>query len=162
MNQTLSGKLMEKLRRDADTLARPVERHRTLDRLLEACNDIASGKARGIVKQGLPEAEVNFRRSYTRIKPPRIEEYVLARRSMDVKAGSAPSAWTGPMAATIRKDGALLEYVRVRESEQAGVAPEKVTPTIDQTLDRIEDIALNPNCVSCSLARVKRNMIFCA
>jgi hypothetical protein len=46
------------------------------------------------------------------------------------------------MATTIRKDAGLLEYVRAREQEQGASAPAKVTPSVDQILDRVEDMAL--------------------
>lgn len=142
MSESLAARIMARLRDTADRQARPKERNGTLDRLVEACNDIADGKARAIIKEGLPEAEVNYRRPLVLIKPPRVEEYVLARRALDVRARRIPSPWTGPTATTIRKDAGLLEYVRVREQEQAAVVPGKVKQSVDQTLDRIEDMAL--------------------
>lgn len=142
MSELLSAQIMTRLRDEASKQARPKERNGTLDRLVEACNHIASGEARAVIKEGLPDFEAYYRRTPTLIKPPRVEEYVLARRMLDVKARHMPSSWTGPIAATIRKDPGLLEYVRVREQEQAAVAPGKVVPSVDQTLDRIDDMAL--------------------
>src|SRR6185437_667458 len=142
MSELLSTLIMTRLREAADKLVRPKERNGTLDRLTEACNDIANGKARAIIKEGLPDAEVSYRRSPVLIKPPRVEEYVSARRALDVKARRMPSNWTGPTATTIGKDTTLLEYVRVREQEQAALAPGKVSQSVDQTLDSVEDMAL--------------------
>lgn len=155
MSELLSSQIIAKLRSAADTQARPKERHGTLNRLEEACGDIASGRARVIIKSGLPDAEMHYRRSPTLIKPPRIEEYVLARRAMDVKAKRIPSIWTGPTAATIRKDVSLLEYVRVREQEQAAVRPGKIANSAERLLEQVEDLGARTE-LRFLLARARR------
>ena len=143
MSESLSNQIMARLREEASKQSRPKERILTLDRLVEACDDIANGKARQIIRQGLPDAEIYYHRTPTLIKPPRIEEYIRARRALDVHARRTPSSWTGPLATTIRKDPkGLLEYVRVREQEQQAAAPNKVSRSIEQKLDQIEDMAL--------------------
>lgn len=142
MSDLVSHQLLEKLREAANGQLRPGERNGTLDRLVEACDAIASGQAHVVVKEGLPHAEFNFKRKPTLIKPPRIEEYVLARRALDLGKKRIPSTWTGPMAVTIRKDPALLEYVRTREQEQVAGAGGRVAPSADRVIDRIEDLAL--------------------
>ena len=141
MSELLSSGLLRKLREDADKLSRPAERHATIDRLVEACDAIASGDAREVIRKGNPDAEAGFRRRPTLIRPPRVEEYVVARRMQDV-AARRRSSWTGPMATTIRKDRALLDYVRAREEEQEAVRPGKVAPSADNLLDAVEDMNL--------------------
>lgn len=141
MNETVSEQIMTRLRADADGRARPKERHGTLDRLKEACDEIASGRALKVIQDGLPEAAFNFRRSPILIKPPRIEEYVLARRGIDARA-RRKSDWVGPMSTTLRKDTSLLEYVRMREQEQLAVSSTKVTKAVDRCLNEIEDLGL--------------------
>lgn len=142
MSDALSTQIFARLRSEADQSSRPKERHGTLDRLFEACNDISSGKARAIVKEGFSDAEVNFRRSPTLIKSARIEEYVFARRAIDAKAKRVPSQWTGPVSTTIRKDTDLREYVQVRQQEQTAAVVGKVSESSDKLLDKIGDLAL--------------------
>jgi hypothetical protein len=141
MSELLSSMMLKGLRESANKLARPAERHATLDRLVEACDAIAGGEAHATLMKANSDAEIHFRRRPTLVKPPRVEEYVYARRVIDVTA-KRPSAWTGPIATTIRKDAGLLEYVRAREQEQIATVPGKVTPSVDQTLDMVEDMAL--------------------
>lgn len=141
MSETTSEQIMARLRADADERARPKERHGTLDRLKEACDEIASGRALKVVQDGFPEAAFNFRMSPVLVKPPRIEEFVLARRGIDARA-RRKSEWVGPMSTTIRKDTSLLEYVRMREQEQLAVSPMKVTKAVERCLDDIEDLGL--------------------
>lgn len=156
MSELMSDQILARLRQDADLGARPKERNATLDRLVLACNDIAGGRARSIIKEGFPDAEAFFRRSPVYIKPPRIEEYVLARRALDVRARRTPSLWTGPMSTTIRKDTGLLDYVRTREQEQAAVTPNKVVQSIDHMLDKVDDLALRTE-LRIVLARAQRD-----
>lgn len=141
-SESLSTRMLASLRKEADESSRPKERNGTLSRLEEACNAIASGSARAIVGQGLPSAEVNFRRSPVRIVPPRIEEFVLAKRALDGRAGRIPSSWTGPTATTLRKDRKLLDYVRARDQELAAASGRFVPKTADKLLDDVQDLAL--------------------
>lgn len=142
MSDSLSSQLMAALRIDADDRLRPKERHGTLDRLEEACNAIAAGGALAVVRDGYPDAAFNFRRTPVLVKPPRIEEYILARRGIDVQARRVPSPWVGPIATSIRKDAKLLEYVRTREHEQLALSPTTVSKSVERALDQIEDLGL--------------------
>ena len=109
---------MEKLRASAEQSQRKRERLATLDRMKQACDAIADGKATSLIEKYLPEAKQHYRRRYTLIRPDRIEEYVRARRTEDGEARRLPSAWTGPTAVTLRKDKSLLQYVKTRADEQ--------------------------------------------
>lgn len=142
MSDSLSSEILERLRNEADASVRPKQRNATLDRLVEACNDITSGKALAIIKKGLPEAEVNFRRHPIKLIPIRIQEYVEARLAIDASAKVTKSTWTGPRDLTIRKDPSLYEYVQVRAQEQLAANPGKLVEKIDKTLDQVEDLAL--------------------
>lgn len=141
MSEKLSSQILARLRVDADNSSRPKERNGTLDRLESACNAISNGTARSVVKNGLPEAEIHFRRSPVKLIPPRIEDYVLAQRALEARSGR-PITWTGPTATTIRKDKGLLEYVRTRDQEHFAASGLKVTKNADRLLDDIVDIEL--------------------
>ncbi len=142
MSDALSSRILERLRSEADASVRPKQRNATLDRLVEACNDITSGKALAIIKRGLPDVEVNFRRQPVKLIPIRIQEYVEARLAIDVTARIARSEWTGPRDLTIRKDPGLYEYVQIRAQEQLAANPGKLVEKVDRTLDQVEDLAL--------------------
>lgn len=123
MSESLSSQILARLRREAEKLGRPEQRLATLERLVEACNSIADGSARAIVRRGNLSAEVNFRRASTPIIPPRIQDYVLARRTIDQRKGIGGSVWTGPVASSLRKEGdGMLAYVRAREQERVATA----------------------------------------
>jgi hypothetical protein len=142
MSDQFSDRILVALREDAGKRSRPAERNATIDRLVEACEDIANGRARSVIKEGLPHAEVSFLRACVPIKPPRIHEYVRARFQLDLQARRQHSQWTGPTATTLRKDAKLLEYVRAREQEQLALVPGKVKRSADQVIDEISDLGL--------------------
>ena len=115
---SLTESILDRLRHEATNYKRPQQRLATLSRLVEACDAICDGSAREVVKKGFPSAELNFLGRRVAISPPRIEEYVTARRMVDQKKG-AKSVWTGPKASTLRKEGdGMLAYVRAREHER--------------------------------------------
>lgn len=142
MSDQVSDRLLQALRDDAGTRSRPGERNATIDRLVEACDAIVSGKARSLIKAGLPKAEMHYMRTVVAIKPPRVHEYVRARYQLDIQARRIPSSWTGPTATTLRKDSKLLEYVRVREQEQVALAPGNTPRSAAQAIDQIGDLGL--------------------
>lgn len=146
---THSDKIMERLRIEAQERGRPAQRLATLDRLEEACNDIASGKASEFIRSAgqadpsLKEAYDNhYKRGVVAIKPPRIEEYVKARRIFDQRKG-VKSAWTGPTSVTLRSEpDGMLAYVRKRETEQENLARKgKRSPALDDDIDQIADMS---------------------
>lgn len=141
MSEPISSGLMDTLRRDAESSSRPKQRSATLDRLIKACDDIASGQALAIVKQGAPELAVYFRRQPVKLLPVRIQDYVEARYAIDVHAKKS-SEWTGPRDLTIRKDAGLYDYVRARARECEATAPGKLTKSADRLLDQVEDLPL--------------------
>src|SRR5690349_18411402 len=118
MSETISSKVMKGLRQAAEQSARGKERLSTLDRLKEACDAIAGGDAAAIVGRYLPEAKHHYLHHCTLIRPDRVEEYVKAKRIQDAQTKRLPSPWTGPTAVTLRKNKGLLEYVKVRATEQ--------------------------------------------
>jgi len=139
-NQSASELIMVRLRGEADHMERPEIRHATLGRLVEACDAIASGEARKVIKQGNPKAEVYFQRPPVSIKPPRVEEYVAARRAIDQRNGVSPSSWTGPVAASLRKEmDGMLAYVRAREEEQGKTRIPKTATPVEEALESLPD-----------------------
>lgn len=141
--QSASELIIFRLREEADRMERPEIRHATLDRLVEACDAIASGEARKVIKQGYPKAEVNFQRPPVAIKPPRVEEYVVARRAIDQRKGVSPSSWTGPVAASLRKEmDGMLAYVRAREEEQGTTRIPKTATPVEEALESLSDHVL--------------------
>lgn len=134
--------ILSQLRDDAQVCGRPSERLATLQRLEESCDAIASGQAESVIRAGLPEALHNFRRKPVLIRPPRIEEFVLAKRTLDLKAKRLPSPWSGPMATSLRKDVALLEYVRARAAEQLAAGGSQAAPSVEKLLDGVTDVAI--------------------
>lgn len=141
--------ILERLRIEAQALGRPEQRLATLDRLEEACNDIASGKAAEYV-QAAARAEPSFKGTYDTyfkrppiaIRPPRIEEYVKARRTLDQRKG-IKSIWTGPTGVTIRGEAeGMLAYVRRREAEQDNPGKKvKRSPALEDYIDQIPDLS---------------------
>lgn len=142
MSEMLSKQLMTSLREHAASCGRPNERNGTLDRLEEACDAIASGKAAGLIDRVLPDLAFRYRRPLVIIRPARIEEYVQARRLADGTAKRLPSRWTGPTAITIRKDARLLEYVKTRAAEQEGGVAAKVPDSAESMLSSVPDLSL--------------------
>lgn len=135
-----SSLILARLRAEADKLERSDIRHATLNRLVEACDAIASGAARKVIRQGNPQAEIHFQRTPVSIKPPRIEEYVVARRLIDQRNDILQSDWTGPIASSIRKESrGLLAYVRAREAEQQITPIPKARAPVEEALEAIED-----------------------
>lgn len=120
MSELLSEQVLRRLRYEAAETGRPDQRLATLERLVQACDAVADGSALPVVQRGNPAAEMHFRRRWVSIVPPRIEEYVIAKRAIDRKEGRR-SPWTGPVASSLRKEGdGMLAYVRARELERKG------------------------------------------
>lgn len=147
MSEPLSSVILARLRADAKSLGRPDVRNRTLDRLEAACDAISDGTARAVVKRGNPSAYGNWRTPHLAIIPPRIEEYVLARRAIDLKEGVYSSEWTGPVASSLRKEGdGMLAYIRAREHERRTPTEKKEASRTQQEwwhlVDSIEDDTL--------------------
>lgn len=142
-----ADEVLTRLRAEARNLGRPEKRLATLDRLQKACDDLASGKAADYVRDAAESDPImarvfkaHFKWGAVAIKPPRIEEYVKARRLLDQQNGEM-SSWTGPMAATIRgePDG-LLAYVRRREIECECGNVRHGKSVIDGFVDSIPDL----------------------
>lgn len=109
MNTPKSSEIiLSRMRAAATTSTRPDIRTSTINRLVEACNDIQSGTAAEMLgehEKGAP----NLRQG--RITPSAIERYVRARRKTD-------SNWRGPTRVTIQKNSDFLAYVSAREDER--------------------------------------------
>lgn len=148
---TASALTMMRLRTEATNLGRPEERHATLDRLEQACNEILNGVAAQVLKKaGRHNTELQFayvryfKHGIPKINPNRIEEYVLARAVLETVDRVEKPAWRGPKAQTIRGDKlGMLRYVRDREQEQAQVGPVKRSRSrpIDEDIDLIHDMS---------------------
>jgi len=143
-----SSDIMVRLKAEAGEFKRPEQRLATLRRLEEACDDLASGKGTEIIRSAAkyhPELQAIFdahhRGGTIAIKPPRIAEYVRARRILDQRNG-VKSAWTGPTDVTIRGDReGLLAYVRRREIEQENVVKRRKRPAgLEDDVDQIPDM----------------------
>ncbi|MDX9859470.1 MAG: hypothetical protein RBS99_01015 [Rhodospirillales bacterium] len=143
-----SSDIMVRLKAEAGEFKRPEQRLSTLRRLEEACDDLASGEGAEIIRSAAkdhPELQAIFdahhRGGTIAIKPPRIAEYVKARRILDQRKG-IKSAWTGPTDVTIRGDReGLLAYVRRREIEQENVVKRRKRPAgLEDDIDQIPDM----------------------
>lgn len=119
MSTVPSAEIMAQMRLDAQKLGRPEVRLATLERLVVACNAIADGSAKAIIRKGNAQALRDFAAISVPIIPPRVEAYVHARRAIDLKEGVPKSLWTGPVASSIRKErDGMLAYVRQRDLER--------------------------------------------
>lgn len=118
MSEDLSTVILARLRSEAQALGRPEIRLASLDRLEEACNAIANGTAKALIKRWNPKAYPNWTLARVPIIPPRIEEYVLAEQAKERSSGVDRPRWTGPVASSLRKEsGGMLAYVRARNDE---------------------------------------------
>lgn len=142
MSELMSERILSRLKSEAGETGRPEQRLATLERLVCACDAVADGSALLAVQRGNPEAEMHFRRRWVSIVPPRIEEYVIARRVLD-QADGRRSQWTGPVASSLRKEGeGMLAYVRARELERHGKWEGRVADRTHhwwQVLDGVSD-----------------------
>ncbi|QEE24398.1 hypothetical protein CS053_07675 [Rhodanobacter glycinis] len=86
MSELISEQILARLKKEAGETGRPEQRLATLERLVEACNAVADGSALSLMQKGNPAAEAHFRRRWVSIVPPRIEDYVIARRALDLLA----------------------------------------------------------------------------
>lgn len=143
-----SAAVLRRLRSEADALGRPPQRHATIDRLVEACDAIADGSAADVLRRASssdPSLKKTFEIHYKRGTPvavstPRIDEYVKARRLVDLGQGCLKSAWTGPTSAVIRGDEGLRLYVHCREREQGLKKSALKRRGLDADIDMITDM----------------------
>ncbi len=119
--RAMSGEIMKTLRlqaldNDSGT------RLRTLARLEEACNDIASGRALEFAREH--GWDVACFLPHRRLVPNTVDQYRKMRKFADPK-----SDWTGPTKDTIAHDEGLKGYVAARDAErmQARRPPRRAT-----------------------------------
>lgn len=127
-----SGEILGRLYGHAKIMARPEVREATIDRLVQACDDIASGRGAQIVK-------VAYGKDFglglnPKITPSSIDRYIKARRVKD-------ESWSGPTRAFIQNDEGLLSFVRAREDErQKPSLPRRASPSRRRLEESIETI----------------------
>lgn len=102
--------LLAALLDDARRRERSASMLATLSRLVEACNDIESGRAAELAAKAGVE-QVKLRPGLNKITSVAIEAYVRVRRALD---GHPDSEWTGPGAVTVRSTRSYNNYVKAR------------------------------------------------
>ncbi|MEA1842955.1 hypothetical protein [Agrobacterium tumefaciens] len=120
-DRAISDEIMKTLRqqaRDNDSGTRL----RTLARLEEACNDIASGRALEFAREH--GWDIAYFLPHRRLVPNTVDQYRKMRKFADPK-----SDWTGPTKDTIAHDEGLKGYVTARDAErlQARRPPRRAT-----------------------------------
>lgn len=120
MDETLSSKIMSRLRLEAAAAPRGGRRLATLARLELACDDIASGRAKALATKADIDAS-SFGGKRAKINGATIQKYVAIRRRLDTMAAKLDTEWTGPHSVTIRADKDLLDYVKARQAEANGL-----------------------------------------
>lgn len=124
--------ILARLRDEAKAMDRPEIRLRTLNRLTQACEDIASGRAANIVKAAYGK---DFGLGLNpKITPSSIDRYVRARRAKD-------DSWSGPTRAFIHNDPGILSFVKACEDErQKPLLPRRPSPPRRRLEEAIETI----------------------
>lgn len=102
--------LLAALLDDARRRERSASMLATLSRLVEACNDIESGRAAELAAKAGVE-QVKLRPGLNKITSVAVEAYVRVRRALD---SHPDSEWTGPGAVTVRSTRSYNNYVKAR------------------------------------------------
>jgi hypothetical protein len=123
--RVLSRDILQRLYDEAAHLPRSLIRIATVRRLEEACNDIASGRARELAeKAGMDDSPFGPPKR-AKLDSKAVHHYVKVRARLDAAAGvpGGETEWTGPHHVTIRDDkNGLLAYLRARQAEAVGLA----------------------------------------
>lgn len=127
-----SDEIRTRLYREAKGMARPEIRQATIDRLAQACDEIASGRGARTVKAAYGK---DFGLGLNpKITPSSIDRYIKARRIKD-------RSWSGPTRAFLQNDEGLLNYVRAREDErQKPSLPRRASPSRRRLEEALETI----------------------